>query len=252
MLEQTWQCAARLAGERRVITVIDEGCRLDARKAPLSSLIVEQPCGFDTAPGIFLALSYVMAEDPEATVLTFLPDHFMEPKDLFASYMEEAAGLAERLCDYVILTAAEAERARTDHGWIQPGRSAAACGRASSVLRFHDKHDAAQAEFHRCGYLWNTLNLAVKGRTLWSMGWKHTPAIMDGFEALRAVIGLSEEADVLRVIYDYMKPINFSKGLLEKVVDKALVLPMDDILWTEGEHYANALSPAVGAYEEMA
>jgi hypothetical protein len=35
-------------------------------------------------------------------------------------------------------------------------------------------------------------------------------------------------------------------------VDKALVLPMDDILWTEGEHYSNILSPAVGAYEEMA
>ena len=146
MLDQAWRCAAGLAGDRRMVTVIDQGRSRDAGQAPLSGLIVEQPRGFDTAPGIFLALSYVMAQDPEATVLTILADHFMEPKELFASYMEEAAGLAERLCDHVILTAAEAERAQTDYGWIQPGRSTADCGRACAVLRFHQYRDAAAVE----------------------------------------------------------------------------------------------------------
>jgi mannose-1-phosphate guanylyltransferase len=236
MLEHTWERAVRIAGADRVVTVIGRGHGryFEAARAPLSGLLVEQPANLDTAPGIFLPLSYIMAHDPEATVLVFPSDHFIEPNDVFASYMEEAAELAERMSGRVILTAAAADHPETEYGWIQPGATPAGCGRAASVLKFHEKPDArAAGEFFRRGYLWNTFNMAVKAKTLWALGWEHLPGIMDGFEALRAVIGLPEETAVLQAIYGFTEPKNFSTGILEKAIGETLVLSMDEIHWSD-------------------
>jgi hypothetical protein len=180
MLERAWRRAALIAGDQRAVAVIGGAHRglFDTRQDPLSGMLVEEPLNRGTAPRVFLALSYIMAHDCEATALVFAADQFVDTDEDFVLCMEEAAGTAESQGDRVILMTRLAERSE----------------------------------------------IAVKAKTLWSLGWKHIPDIMDGFEALRAVIGLPEEAAVLKVIYDYMKPANFLKDLLEPAVDQSLLL----------------------------
>lgn len=143
LLENAWERAESVTVSRSMVTVIDRAQRslLVGRRTPVPGLLIEQPRNLDTAPGIFLALSYVLARDPESTVLVIPSDYSIS----------------------------------------------------------------------------STIDTEVKSKTLWSMGWKHLPAMMDGFEALRDVIGLPEEAAVLEVIYDHMIPRSFSGGVFENV-----------------------------------
>src|SRR5581483_3133715 len=77
MLEHTAARAAAVCSRENIVTVIGRGHGryLKEQRAPLPGLVIEQPCNRDTAPGIFLPLSYVMAADPEATVLVFPSDN---------------------------------------------------------------------------------------------------------------------------------------------------------------------------------
>lgn len=237
MFDHTMSRAVEMVGPQRVVTVIGRGHMrfLESSPSPLYGYAVEQPRNCETAPGIFLPLSYVMAYDPDATVLIFPSDHFVRPNALFLHYMGRAAALCERHPGRLVLAAAVADRAETEYGWIQ----AAPLGDpveplARSVLRFHEKPGPEQAEsFLRAGLAWNTFNMAVKAAALWTLGWAHHPRMMERFEALRAAIGAPGEGDALARAYAEMESVNFSTGILERAVGRILALPMPELHWSD-------------------
>ncbi len=237
MFDHTMERAIGLVGRRRVVTVIGSGhMRYLTRPtvSPLFGYIVEQPCNRDTAPGIYLPLAYVLAHDAEATVALFPSDHFIAPNFAFLSCMDRALALAERRVDRYVLAAAVADRPETEYGWIQPGAALKDEHDMSAVLRFHEKPDPETAEsFYREGFLWNTLNMAVRASTLWTLGWRYHPEMMERFERLRAAIGTAHEAQVLTRIYEDMPQANFSKGILERAAAQGVVMPMRDLEWSD-------------------
>lgn len=237
MFDHTMDRAVGFVGRQRIVTVIGHGhMRFLAkpRPSPLFGYVVEQPCNRETAPGVFLPLAYVLAHDPEATVAIFPSDHYIAPNEAFLASMDRAARVAEKMPDHLVLAAAVADRPEVEYGWIQPGAPIKGYDGLASVRQFHEKPDPSRAlSFYNEGFLWNTLNMAVKGATLWDLGRKHQPQMMERFERLRAAIGTARETETLAQIYADMPLVNFSKAILERAVAQALVMPMQDLEWSD-------------------
>lgn len=237
MLEHTYDRALALAPAERIVTVIGPGhqCHLNRACRPPGK-ILEQPANLDTAPGIFLPAAFVRAADPDATVVILPSDHFIRPQGRFTMRAELAALWAERLPGRLILLAAEAERPETDYGWIEPGwRLSEHHGAVPrEAVRFHEKPSAEDAAgFHRRGFLWNTFIIAAKVRTLWTLGRRLLPGLMEGFDAFSAHLGGREEAAALSSLYAKTAPVNFSKGVLERAGGRIGVLPLEGVEWDD-------------------
>lgn len=244
MLQHTIDRSRQVVKPSRILTVIGHGHRTFLEEPATTGRIIEQPAGCDTAPGIFLPASYVMAEDPAATVFILPSDHFIFPEEPFLDHLEEAAALAERWEDRLVLIGVPGERAESEYGWIQPGPRLRVSRHSDvrAVTRFHEKPNRTQAEaFLRRGYLWNTMIVAVKVKTLWRMGWQWLPEMMRRFESLRQVlkairrntVNPEHERLALAHIYRGMERKNFSRDFLEHLPNQIAVLTLDDVHWDD-------------------
>jgi mannose-1-phosphate guanylyltransferase len=248
MLQHTVERAMCLVGVKRIVTVIDQRHRIFIREPGLPEipgLVIEQPTGRGTAPGIFLPAAYVLAADPSATVLIFPSDHFVSSKDRFLRHVERAAQIAERVNDRLVLLGATPDRPDTDYGWIEPETDmsgALGSGVERAVKSFHEKPTESDAKrFFRDGYLWNTMIMAVKIKTLWALGYQFFPDMMRRFETLlpmlRAILngtaGKAHEAIALANIYEDLESTNFSREILQRIPGQTVVLPMHDVDWND-------------------
>jgi mannose-1-phosphate guanylyltransferase len=239
MLQHTLDRAARLAPVERSVLVVAHTHRqetmtqLDGRGV---GTVLFQPANRDTAAGVFLPLTYVRARDPRATVVIYPSDHFVYPEETFLDTVREAVLAAERLHNRIVLLGVVPDRLELDYGWILPGPRLACSGtkQVQTVLKFLEKPTAQQAdEALSDAALWNTMVLAAKVETLWELGRKCFPELIERFERLGRVIGTSEEARVLEAIYLTMPARNFSSDLLQQVPDRVAVTELTNALWSD-------------------
>lgn len=239
MFQHTVDRALQLAPPERIVTVIarshqaDVLAQLDGRN--LGALVL-QPENRDTAAGIFLPLTFIRAQDPDATVVILPSDHFVSPEDRFLEIVRHATRAAEQLTDRLILVAVEPDGLELEYGWIEPGTDLVldTAPRVRAVGRFLEKPDAARAtEAMASGGLWNTLVLAAKIDTLWTLGWRCFPEMMPLFERLQLGIGSPAEKVLLDEIYRDMPARNFSSGLLERVPQHVAMVEADGLLWSD-------------------
>jgi mannose-1-phosphate guanylyltransferase len=232
------------------VTVIGRGHRdflTESENENMPGLVLEQPCSMGTAAGVFLATAYVLAVNPEATVILLPSDHYVHPEDRFCGHITHALELAEKHGDKVILAAAIPDRAETDYGWIAPGKARRDEERAPAratmhVARFQEKPDGEEARLLlRQGCLWNTMVIAAKANTLWALGRGCVPEMMYEFNAylmvLRAIregrLAPKCEARALASLYDHLSPADFSRDILQHVSDQSILLPMDGVDWCD-------------------
>lgn len=236
MLEHTYARALAATDPERIVTVISPRHRrfLEApRRIWTPGRLLEQPERRDTGPGVFLPLTWVMSQDPDALVAVMPSDHFIHPLARFHVLLDDAYRLAETHPRRIVLLAARPDRPEPDYGWIAPGAKMHGFD-AVHVHRFKEKPSAREASLlHRHGGLWNTMILVARAQTLWDLGREIHPAMMAGFEKARATMGRPEEPETLRRVYAAMEPVNFSRGLLEHAADRIAALPMTDIEWSD-------------------
>ena len=239
MFQHTLDRAAKLTPWERVVVVAAQHhqhevwSQLDGRPA---GMVLFQPKNVDTAAGIFLPLTCILARDPEATVVIYPSDHFISPEDSFLSAVDQAVRGSTGLGGRPVLLAARPDGPELEYGWIKPGRSLERTGKASvqAVETFLEKPDEATArEAWATGSLWNTMVLAAKGKELWSLGWKCFPEMMSHFERLKEAIDTTEELRVLDAIYEAMPCRNFSSHLLQCAPERLAVMEMKDVLWSD-------------------
>jgi mannose-1-phosphate guanylyltransferase len=206
--------------------------------------VLKQPTNLDTGPGIFLPATYVVAADPAATLLIFPSDHFIFPRERFLNHVDQLVTSAHRYSDQIVMLGAKPDRAEADYGWIEPGQT---CGSSpfdcseNTVMRvsaFCEKPSTEEAlQFLEKGYLWNTMIMAVRAKTLWELGHQYFPEMMKLFEVLRSALGKDgnkgSAESALISIYQKLRPQNFSRGLLQRAVGHTLVVPMDDVDWDD-------------------
>jgi mannose-1-phosphate guanylyltransferase len=239
MFQHTLDRAARLTPWERMVVVAarhhhhEVWPQLDGRPA---GMVLLQPKNVDTAAGVFLPLTFLLARDPEATVVIYPSDHFISPEGSFLSAVDDAVQGSNKLGGRPVLLAARPDGLELEYGWIKPGRSLDRTGRASvqAVETFLEKPDEATVrEARATGSLWNTMVLVAKGRELWSLGWKCFPEMMSLFERLKEAIDTAEELRVLDAIYDAMPHRNFSSHLLQCAPERLAVMEMTDVFWSD-------------------
>jgi len=248
MFQHTLDRAARLTPWERVVVVAarhhqhEVWHQLDGRPA---SMVLFQPKNVDTAAGIFLPLTYILARDPQATVVIYPSDHFISPEGAFLSAVDQAVRGSNGLGGRPVLLAARPDSLELEYGWIKPGRFLGGTGKAAiqAVETFFEKPDAATAdEAWATGSLWNTMVLAAKGKELWRLGWKCFPEMMSRFERLKGTIDTVEQLSVIEAIYEAMPHRNFSSHLLQCAPERLAVMEMTDVIWSDWGNQERILS----------
>ena len=208
MLQHTWGRANQIVWPRKKVTVLGRTHqqRSDAHFLGQSEegTIIFQPRNCDTAPGVFLPLTYVKAWDPQSVVMIFPSDHFIFPEEQFVETVRRAVRAVELWQDRMILLGVRPSHLELDYGWIALGGilgwSEGSCIRRAQ--EFVEKPGSADGvRLMNQGALWNTLVLVANVETLWKAGWECFPEVMEKFEQLRQSIGTPVEGSVLQTIY---------------------------------------------------
>jgi len=206
-----------------------------------------QPANRGTAVGIFLALAEILEADPEATVLVLPSDQFIHPEAAFRRYADRAFLLAEQFRDHVVLMGVAATEPERDYGWIEPAEQVLGANweadlrPPSRVRRFVEKPSANLAELLlQRRALWNTMSLVARAETLWKMGRRFLPRLVrrfDEYRLMRRALGADarrlEAAALLTRIYEQPGQIDFCQAILQSDPQSCLVLPMDDLHWSD-------------------
>jgi mannose-1-phosphate guanylyltransferase len=250
MFQHTIDRACSVVPRERIVTIIGRDHRkflAESGDYHLPGLLLEQPTNLGTAPGVFLPTAYVLAENPEATVILLPSDHFVHPENRFCEHIVRAFELAEKHPDQIILVGATPDRAETDYGWISPGKPGAAGLRplihgSVPVAAFQEKPGGKAAlALLQQGCLWNTMVIAASAKLLWRLGRQCLPEMMCKFDAfllvLRAIregrIDPKYEASALAGIYSDLAPADFSKDILQHVSGQSILLPMEGVDWCD-------------------
>jgi mannose-1-phosphate guanylyltransferase len=245
MLENTVDRAAELVGPERVITVIGKGHRRYLKNQSVSGMVMEQPFSRGTGAGVFLPAAHIHAKDPEATVLIFPSDHFVCPRAGFLGQVDHARRCLEHLDDRLLLMAAVPDLPETDYGWVEPGEGLPTPAEAGKpgireVRSFREKPGAEEAQ--RCfeqGHLWNTMIVAAKLRSLWSLGKQILPDVIEKFEAFSSIPsgypGKSKRGDRAAVmkLYRSIPSFDFSSTFLTHAAGRCAVVPLQGVLWSD-------------------
>jgi mannose-1-phosphate guanylyltransferase len=239
MFQHTLDRADQLSAPDHRVTIIAADHGQDAlsqlSQRQVGELII-QPSNRDTAAGIFLALTYVRARDPQATVVVYPSDHFIYPEDRFIDVVRSAVRAAKHLKEWLFLLGVAPDRMELDYGWIHPGPHLGWIGghKLRSAQAFLEKPSIERCRAAMAaGALWNTLVLAARVKTLWEMGWQCFPEMMPLFEKYGNAVGTSKEQSVLEDIYEIMPARNFSSDLLERLPRRVAVMELTNVLWSD-------------------
>ena len=239
MLQHTWDRADLLTRPEHKITVIAQNHfrEVVAQSANRScGQVIGQPRNCDTAAGIFLPLTYIRVRNPHATVVLYPADHFVFPEHRLMDTVEKAMQATTIFQDRIMLLGVRPTSLELEYGWIEPGGPLGSSGGlcVRRVDAFLEKPNAIQglaAQAH--GALWNTFIMTAKMETLWRLGWKCLPEVMERFEQLEKVIGTPQESRTLREIYHDMPKRNFSSDLLGCAPESVGVLELKNVLWSD-------------------
>jgi len=242
MLGHTWDRARAMAEPDQVVTILGRGHLrfLAGMVQSPPGTVIEQPADRGTAPGVFLPAALVAAQDPSATVLVMPSDHFIHPKAGFTALARTACEQAARQPGRLVMLGATPTRPETDFGWILPDPSPHVLP-LRPVGAFEEKPDRARAEqFLASGGLWNTMVFAVRVETLWRLGQQLLPDMMRPFDALvrelRQLLAARSISGIPRAVhraYRQMPDADFSRDLVQRCPEAALVLPLGNVEWSD-------------------
>jgi len=239
MFQHTLDRSDRIIAPERRVTIIARNHRDDAwpqlSSRPHGKVIL-QPSNRETAAGIFLGLTYIRAHDSQATVLIFPSDHFVYPEDAFIEMAYRLARAARNMKDWIFLLGASPDAPEPEYGWIQPGAHLSwidgyPIRRAQAFIE-KPNLEGCKGAMHS-GALWNTMVIAAKVKTLWSLGLRCFPDMMRLFEAYGESIGKPQEEQVLDSIYHVMPRRNFSAHLLQEFPNHVAVMELRDVVWSD-------------------
>lgn len=239
MFQHTVDRAALVTAPERIVAVVGRDHRdeiMTQLQGRTIGQVIYQPRNCETAAGLFLPLTYIHARAPGATVVIFPSDHFIHPEDRFLTAVRRITDVAQDMPDRLVLLGIRPDRLEMEYGWIMPGASLSSTEDTPirEVHSFLEKPNRTQAvDALRHGALWNTFVFAARAELLWQVGMRCFPDLMLRFERLKSVIGQPQEAHVLNTIYEDMPAYNLSTTLLQQAAGSAVVIELQDVLWSD-------------------
>lgn len=179
--------------------------------------IVAQPKDRGTAAGLLLALSHVLATDPEADVVVTPADqHFDDPTAL-RSAVRRARVATRHHPDKVCMLAVNPENAATDLSWCVKGKPVK--GTANDEVSIVDRVVSRPAEpvarrlLHQGG-LWNTMIMTGRARTLWNTVFDRNPTLAALMEPLTHHIGHRQGHEFVEQLYPQLPTVDLCDQVL--------------------------------------
>ena len=239
MLQHTWKRARHTTSPAQQITVVARHHRQHAFSQAdheTSAHIILQPENRGTAAGIFLPLTYVRAQNPHATVVLYPADHFVFPEERFMETVQRAIQATTIFQERIMLLGVRPTYLELEYGWIEP-RGSLGWSHGQWVRRvqtFLEKPDSLKGLAALSnGALWNTRIVVAKVETLWRLGWKCMPEVMEPFQKLEKAIGTSRESSTLDEVYRDMPQRDFSSDVLACAPESVGVIELKDVLWSD-------------------
>jgi len=244
MLEHTLQRAEKLIPSARVLTVITEShlkypeVREQCSSRPIDTVIV-QPENKETGPGLLFPLIHLYKRYPNSLVLVLPSDHFIWEEDRLMDHARLACLAVKRDPSRLILLGVKPDRDEPEYGYLLPNKKLLDIGPdMSEISWFIEKPDQKTARrLIRAGGLWNTMIMVFKTKTMLHWVSKLVPTLYHQCQQIYEAIGTAAETDVVRNIYQRLKPMNFSKEFLEPMVknypSSLVALPIRDLLWSD-------------------
>jgi mannose-1-phosphate guanylyltransferase len=245
MLEHTFGRAEKLIAAEKIFTIISKHHleHSEVRRQlsnRLEGTLIVQPENKETGPGILLPLMFLFKQCPDAIVALFPSDHFILDEDRFMSYARLAAEAVRCDPSRIVLLAMEAQTPETEYGYILPGEPIGGFNRFGirMVSRFFEKPTAYLAhELRLAGGLWNTMTMIFEVKTLLNLVSMVQPFLYLQFCKILVAIDTPQEDRVIEEVYQHLEPINFSKGIMEKIAvqhpESIAVLPVQRVYWSD-------------------
>jgi mannose-1-phosphate guanylyltransferase len=246
MLQHTLDRVKTVVPANNILTVITAGqdhFLNGALNAAPPGRILSQPLDRGTAAAVFLPLTSIYEREPDAAVMLFPCDHFVYPEGRFLEYVVATYRLCRRFRQSLVVLGAPSTSPETDYGWIM---TEDAVGSGTSPLlqvgRFIEKPSPEEAKrMLRLGGFWSTMVVAARARTLWELGWKMLPDMMQQFDTLRGVLhairtGLvdrDQEQVAVDQVFQRIESASFSSDVLQRATDSTLLFPMHDVQWSD-------------------
>ena len=209
--------------------------------------IVSEPAKRDTAAAIALAVGWVAARDPEASMAVLPADHLIQDKTAFATTLNAAFAVAEN-SDAVVTLGIKPTWPCPSYGYIERAEEVTIPGNDSDVpvfevVRFREKPDTATAqEFLDAGnFSWNSGMFIWSLKTVISEFSKHVPALAEFVEEVRTTNDLSA---LLEKRFCQLDKISIDFALMEKasrVLNIEAAFQWDDVgSWISVARYLSA------------
>ena len=142
----------------------------------ITSALILEPQGRNTAPAVALAALHAIALDPDAVLLVLPADHLIQDVRAFVSAVNKALPLAQsgHLMTFGIIPTTP----ETAYGYIQRGESLG--GDSFEISQFVEKpnKETAQAYLEQGSYLWNSGMFLLQARAYLEELGKHAPQML--------------------------------------------------------------------------
>ena len=229
LLEETATRIAPVISRSRWLVVGQKSkTSLIRKKLNLSpSQVIGEPVGRNTAPCLVLTAALMVKRDPEA-VLAMLPaDNRVEKTKVFQRALKAACQTAER-SRLPVTFGIRPSFPHTGYGYLEMGRPASRAGgfRIYHLKRFHEKPALQKAR-----------HFFKSGRFLWNSGmfvWRADGILEASRRLLPEVYACAmkiAEADsfnaAMKKHFHKMPSISIDYGLMEKMRNKILTIPVD-------------------------
>jgi len=201
------------------ILILTNPVQLDATRAALPNFpaenVIAEPERRDTAPAIALAVGWVAARDPEATMVVLPADQLVTDHEAFRETLA-AAGQAANEGDAVVTIGIKPTWACPGYGYVERGRRATISGLSDDapaffeVERFREKPSPQLAEefIEQGNFAWNAGIFIWTVPTVMREFAEHCPELSDFVHELRKASDVeatiaSQFANLPKVSIDY-------------------------------------------------
>jgi mannose-1-phosphate guanylyltransferase len=198
--------------------------------------VLFQPQDRGTAAAVLFATHWIAQKDPEATVVVFPADHFLEEEAAFLTHIAEVIAFVHQQPEWLVLAGAQPTEPEPEYGWIKPGEpvGATTSGGIFRVRAFWEKPDAGLAcRYLADGWLWNTLVFVVTAKTLIAAGWEFLPTFLERLAHGSVFAGTEHEAWALRQTYALAPTTDFSRSLLQSCPPFLAVSKLPPLAWSD-------------------
>jgi len=191
--------------------------------------VVSQPCPRGTAAGVLAPLLRIRRADADARVVILPSDHAVEDEATLIESLAEAARVAERRPEDVVLLGFAPEGADPTLGWIVP--SSDRDGSSQGVLAFEEKPGPGRAaELMTSGGMWNGMLIVARASALARLYERHLPELIPGTDDLDRSLG---DSRCPAAAYLAMPTRDLSRDLIARAVARLRVVRVPPCGWTD-------------------